>query len=1727
MTLDPQVIQALFAQFKEAAFGEVLRLIKEVEPPKPSTRVSSSAQLPHIAAQRSLDPAQLGRSIRGDLDWIVMKAIEKERERRYDTANGLARDIERFLNLEAVEACPPSTAYRLRRMARKHRALIGSAAAFSLVLILGTGLSVWQALRATYAESLASQRLVDVQAEQQKAQEALQLSQASERRALESESTAVAAREALEHAQSAEAEQRQLAEQQRDEATKKSNELEVLTEEQRRIIYVSEMNQVRIEAQRGNLARMREILLEQLPIDGKEDLRGFEWNYWYRYLNQAQVLNKFDKATIDTRGSALVTVLPGGRHVAWTQATTTELVDLQDGTSRRLPYQLRHYVDRTRFSHTGRAVVGACLSHTFPVSYSKPPGTDQGSSTSCSVIEPTGQVHTFDYPSDGFKHISALTISSDGSLVAVIGYDASHSQETPASRICIWHVDSKQLILNQVYPREINRFSFSPDGEKLSAHLCHGTRRKADESRDVGVIIDVDTGKEMAVLQHDDNVDSLFWVPGSDRVLLITLGFSGTNRRQLFTWQTTDAVARPVLLSKETMPDYVNGVVSPDGSTLAITSHVSNNIRLFDTTHGDLLDTLQTDGKAIVSLTFSADGRQIIATTVTGEVLQWDLGKSSDLFALRTKPLPRMATNGYSLSQDQSMLAIALADGGILIRKRDGVATTLKSNKPPAGAGSVILKVSPDNRLLAILSKFSPDAAPLTSGRGQLEVYDLALNERLWQTNCIVGPDAFSNFGSSFIEFTSDGEKLVQIGANSSKVFDAWTGKGTAFNLRENSSSQRPAFSLMCRNTATGALYAVTLEPASEGVEMFNVFDAVTGAKMYGCSVGQAGIPILAPDGKHCVNPRPNGVEVWDLSRGERVVTVPGMLAIFSPDSNRFAALVPNIKSKTQSLSGLAIWDLASRQQLCELPLAGNTIEEARFSPDGKRLLTLEGKRVSDSGGKIPRGRLWDVETGREILDLPVAEQSHYTWELFFDPSGHQLTQLLFDKTEGTTGSGKTAFYDARPLEPAVDNELAADRLMTFLTSRFALKREWIAEIESRSGLKPGIREAVLAKIRDSLADPEQIARLTGEIVGFNNRTAEEYQRAVIWAEELYRLEPNSVRSCTLLGAAYYRTGRLDDALQIVSPEPSAKTVPISDAGQDYALLRQALLALVYFRMGHKRDAQVAYEATDVLASPMREFYSIALYGEASLLIPKRLRPTAPEAITSENLKKSATALLAVSGTAGRELAKFPRGTGHRLVAYDGDRNQRLTQDELLGALRDMYRFGLKLSAMEDQYSVESQLEFLDEAIREAPRYLTLRFARAWIRATCLDSQVRDAAKALEETLAICEQTKYQDATYLEALAAAYAASDEFSSAVRWQTTATNLYNEYGILGSEEMLDAQSRLEAYKKHHLCSTKMPFPRDLVNGGLSSAYASRERDASAPYIAPDTVTQLRRIDGSGAAWSPDGSKIVRNIQSGESDKVLEWIDLASGQTQVVCADGLRPLWAAKPTEQIYFARSPQGVEPTPFNRTIWQCDPDGKNLKQLMEGIYHTMLKDGSLMVVVHASQTVPPKYVVKGYRSDQPGAWSERGLNFELQSIHSRLSPDGRLMAESGTELVIRDVVSQQTVQSLDLISHTLAIGTISGAWSPDSRFYVYGGSSRTSASPSGLWILDVTTGNNRLLADIDAIHPSWSHDGRFIAADERGKNKIVIMDVSAIYSEDGIGNAPQISLQQIRTTNSP
>jgi serine/threonine protein kinase/tetratricopeptide (TPR) repeat protein len=158
---------------------ELRRIIREEEPIRPSARMSTlGVRADPVSINRQSDPKRLVRQFHRELDWIVMKCLEKDRARRYETANGLARDVQRYLDDEPVEACPPSPAYRLHKFARTHRRLLGGVAAFALLLAVATVVSTRQAVRATLAERAAGLERDKARAEKARADEQVAIARA-------------------------------------------------------------------------------------------------------------------------------------------------------------------------------------------------------------------------------------------------------------------------------------------------------------------------------------------------------------------------------------------------------------------------------------------------------------------------------------------------------------------------------------------------------------------------------------------------------------------------------------------------------------------------------------------------------------------------------------------------------------------------------------------------------------------------------------------------------------------------------------------------------------------------------------------------------------------------------------------------------------------------------------------------------------------------------------------------------------------------------------------------------------------------------------------------------------------------------------------------------------------------------------------------------------------------------------------------------------------------------------------------------------------------------------------------------------------------------------------------------------------------------------------------------------------------------------------------------------
>jgi WD40 repeat protein/serine/threonine protein kinase len=181
-------------RLRGAAFAAILMQIQEQEPPRPSTRLSESQEtLALISAQRQTEPARLAKLVRGELDWIVMKALEKERGRRYDTASGLARDIEHHLREEPVEAGRPGAVYRLRKLLRRNRGAVSAAVLVLLALVGGTVAAIWGLVHA--------QRALAAEAEQRRQAEHARDEEGKALTAAEAERVAAArARDAAERA---------------------------------------------------------------------------------------------------------------------------------------------------------------------------------------------------------------------------------------------------------------------------------------------------------------------------------------------------------------------------------------------------------------------------------------------------------------------------------------------------------------------------------------------------------------------------------------------------------------------------------------------------------------------------------------------------------------------------------------------------------------------------------------------------------------------------------------------------------------------------------------------------------------------------------------------------------------------------------------------------------------------------------------------------------------------------------------------------------------------------------------------------------------------------------------------------------------------------------------------------------------------------------------------------------------------------------------------------------------------------------------------------------------------------------------------------------------------------------------------------------------------------------------------------------------------------------------
>ena len=289
-------------RLRSTAYAEIQRMIAEEEAARPSTRLSTLGdKTAAIAIQRDTEPGKLQQALRGDLDWIVMKALDKDRNRRYESASNFAADVERYLVDESVEARPPSMSYQLQKFVRRNRSIVVTASALFALLCLGLLGTTWGLFEARKQTQNAIEQEAIAKAASKEA--------TTERdHALKSEQDAIKEKTKAKQAQAAE---------------------EAIAKQRRRELYASDMQLADqlYKGQNGEQKRIEQILASWIPVDDQEDLREFSWRYqWNRLQASADTVVPECKGVAITPAGKMVVTDANGLHEVDENGKKQELI---------------------------------------------------------------------------------------------------------------------------------------------------------------------------------------------------------------------------------------------------------------------------------------------------------------------------------------------------------------------------------------------------------------------------------------------------------------------------------------------------------------------------------------------------------------------------------------------------------------------------------------------------------------------------------------------------------------------------------------------------------------------------------------------------------------------------------------------------------------------------------------------------------------------------------------------------------------------------------------------------------------------------------------------------------------------------------------------------------------------------------------------------------------------------------------------------------------------------------------------------------------------------------------------------------------------------------------------------------------------------------------------------------------------------------------------------------
>jgi eukaryotic-like serine/threonine-protein kinase len=1113
-------------RLRQASFDEIRRIIREEEPPKPSTRFSTLDQAATTAStHRQSDPRKLSRLFRGEVDWIVMKALEKDRNRRYETASAFAADVQRYLADEPVHACPPSARYRLGKFARRNKRALLTVAVLVLAVVGTLVALVVDDARVTVKEKETKDALGQVEDALGQVEDAL----GKKEEALQKE-------------------------------RKAKTELQAEKDHDWQVSYLRRITLARHEIQANNVVKANQIL-DECTRDGQADPRCWEWHYLKRLCR-----GSLFTITGDEFIGGQVAFSPDGRRLAVGGSDAVFFLDAATGQWLHDHVLLPSYAtpdhDSIPFGEVNGHVTfspdGQCLAAV---------GSDKKTvagrvqhtplvrvwhlATRQEVVTLRGRAGA-DEGRTGASAISSVALSPDNQLIA--------TATNIDGIVTVWDAATGREVRRLTsHSPQVRSVAFSPDGKTLATG-GGGQNPLPSEVE----LWDVATGDRRAALQgHTGGINSVAFSPDGKQLA------SGSGDSTVRVWDPTTGRQLSLLTGHTS---YVRSVAySPDGKLLASGSS--------DTTvmvwGSGQVQRFRGHTEEVVSVAFSPDSQRLASVDLQNTVKVWD--------ARTTAEARTFACNATSaaFSPDNRQLALATLGELYLLDPTTALARELTGGKDfLSGMDATSLAFSPDGRRLAAgqvdgthcfdletgkevpalpggpRGMFSPNGRRLASTTrhgDEIKVCEAGTGKQILVLNG-VAPHDWTIEG---VCFSADGQRLASIadwvderrGPSEVKVWDLDSGHeirtfpGPDFTDPSWSALNRPGVAL----SPDGGLLAAS------GTYV-KVWDVTTGQELHTLRGHSGLVPLLAfsPDGRRLVSASMDGsVILWDMATGQEAFSFRSparsiCCLAFSPDGRRLVS-ASRPKGPFGLLNGgeVSIWD-------------------AEETSPGVEAAFQEGQKLDLKLREAEQARTASVVGLPRMSALERSERMHYWLRQSLYSEMNRNYADLTNKRIGAIGGGRShsGLGQWKAAAAAYAEVSEADP-----SAALACYEQAVALLLADDG--DGYHQSRAGALEHFAAttDPWS-AHWVARIALLAPNTTDDGAKFVRLAEQAVDAHPKTGPWLQTLGGAHYRAGQYDRALSRLQESEKADWYGYP------TIINWLLLAQVHHRLGHAEEAR-------------------------------------------------------------------------------------------------------------------------------------------------------------------------------------------------------------------------------------------------------------------------------------------------------------------------------------------------------------------------------------------------------------------------------------------------------------------------------------------------------------------------------------------------------------------------